>query len=215
MRAMKRLRQPSRIAFIAPFLAASFLQGCGEPEVGDPQIVTAEVQPTATPLPIPTATPEPVEFDFASVTLFPDLTYATSRSLSTEDTLRNIILDLPEYSSDLVWRSVAPATFELTLPTGATVYRIEVEGAEGVAGFPECVVFVRSATETDWRRPSGLVLEQQLGRFIEGKGYRLRHVFSFDETSAEKALIGIAKGSNESPESVAVVDLDVFGYLRE
>lgn len=215
MGALNRRYRLKTFFYLIPVLATGFLQGCGEPEVGDPQIVTADVEPTPTPVPVPTATPQPVEVDFASLIPYPDLTYTTSRTLSPAETDRNLVLDAPEYSSEVYWRSATPATFELELPSGASVHRIEVEGAEGSAGFPECVVFVRSATETNWRRPAGLVLEQQLGKFVEGKGYRLRHIFSFDETPASRTLIGIARGSNETPDSASVVDIDVFGYVKD
>ena len=57
-------------------------------------------------------------------------------------------------------------------------------------------------------------LVQVMDGFIEGKGYRLRHIFTFDKTEAEKVLIGFASGSNADRDKVSVRDIDVFGFHR-
>lgn len=209
------------LLFVLSTLA--LLGGCGgkegDPaEVGGEGVSAEELADLAPPEPSPT----PKETNFTSAGEFAEFDIRVSDDLTPDGHYTNTLVE-PDMVSEATaaptggpgyWTAPAPATYEVTLPPGARIRRVEVQGTGGDSALQECVVFVKKTAEDDWKRPDRLDLDRRDDQPDE-KGKTTRHIFSFRETEASGVMLGFATGSVEFPDQVHVKDIDIFGEIEE
>jgi len=213
-----------RSSAFARMMFAAFLTlalGCGGEEEG------AEKQPSESstlsqqPASVSQGTTRPPsrqEVNFASVRDFPDVQVSVSGDLEWEGHHKYPVMEggsvLNGSGRELPARWVAPvpATYEIELPSGAHVARVEVEGVSGSARLRECVVLLRTKGGSEWKRPGGLQLDKTDLRFED---QTQRFSFVFEETEAAAVMVAFATGSEKFLDRVHVSDIDVFGFGEE
>jgi hypothetical protein len=201
------------------------LLGCGAKKEASTEVegageTSAEVPVDPTP---PEPSPTPKETNFTSAAEFAEFNIRVSDDLTPDGHYRNPLVE-PGLVSETTeaqidsgpsyWSAPVPATYEVTLPPGAKVRRVEVQGTGGDSSFPECVVFVKSTSDGDWERPDRLDLDRRDDE-PDQKGKTTRHIFSFRETEAAGVLLGFATGSAQFPDRIHVKDIDIFGAVEE
>jgi hypothetical protein len=217
------MRRELPILAVAIFALAVFV-GCGakeeaSTEVGGEAEVPAEAPAEPTP---PEPSPTPKETNFTSAAEFAEFDIRVSDDLTPDGHYRNPLVE-PGLVSEATevqnggpsyWSAPVPATYEVTLPPGAKVRRVEVQGTGGDSAFPECVVFVKKTSDDNWERPERLDLDRRDDE-PDQKGKTTRHIFSFRETEAAGVLLGFATGSVEFPDRIHVKDIDILGAIKE
>ncbi|MCK6496008.1 hypothetical protein L6Q85_07070 [bacterium] len=181
-----------------------------------PATEKADTKPVQPPAP-PSSGEKTSEVDFASLKEFPDLKYSASENTPGNGDVRMPLMDgvrLKDEEGELIeryWQSKAPAYYEINLPTGSKITRIEVEDYGTEFAFPVVHLFAKTDLSFDWKAITPAKTEKKEVEFWPGKTVN-RWIFHLDPTSASAVKFDFPEGCVRN-KYVYVMDIDIFGYI--
>lgn len=179
-----------------------------------PATEKADTKPVQPPAP-PSSGEKTSEVDFASLKEFPDLKYSASENLPGNGDVRLPLMDgaklknaegkpVPGY-----WAAKAPAHYEINLPSGSKITRVEVEDCGGDLAFPSVSLSVKADLSSDWKAAPQVKTEKREIELWPGKTVN-RWIFHLDPTSASAVKFDFPEGSVKN-KYVYVRDIDIIG----
>lgn len=181
-----------------------------------PATEKADTKPAQPPAP-PATGAKPAEVDFASLKEFPDLKYSASENPPGNGDIRMPLMDgvrLKDEEGKVIegyWNSLAPAYYEINLPSGSKITRVEVEDCGGKLAFPSVNLSFKTDSSSEWKAAIPAKIEKKEIPFSSDKTTNL-WIFHFDEMKVAAVRFDFPEGCVTN-KYVYVRDIDIFGYI--